>query len=124
MNKKVLSGFPCTNSWSALKPGVSPDIETDIGFKLRSLTAHDNAQTQIATNHNYSQTFERDEFDGILINKSEVSFVFVLVIYFILFLFLFILLYLFIYLCYSYDISGGEFMDNKQFRGILHPVFI
>ena len=55
----------------------------------------DNAQTQITTKQNLDQISERDEFNVIVINMSELLCLFVLVIYFILFLFSLILFYFF-----------------------------
>ena len=87
MNRKPLSGFLHAEKWCALKPDVSPKIEPDNDFKFRALVVPDNAQTQIPIKHNFSQTFERDEFDGRVMNKSEIFCVFWLVVYFTSFFF-------------------------------------
>ena len=55
----------------------------------------DNAQIHITTKQNLDQISERDEFNVIVINMSELLCLFVLVIYFILFLFSLILFYFF-----------------------------
>ena len=73
-------------------------IDPDNGFECRSLTVPYNAQTHIPAKHNFSQTFECENFDERFMNESYVLCVFVLMIYFILFLFLKRLFYLFLYL--------------------------
>ena len=60
----------------------------------------DNAQTQIPTKQNFGQNFKRDEFNGIVMNESELLCLFVIVIF--LPLFLLILFYFFLSFHYYY----------------------
>ena len=62
----------------------------------------DDAQTHIPTKTNFGQNFKRDEFNGIVMNESELLCLFVLVIYFILSSFLLSLFYFFLYFHYYY----------------------
>ena len=87
MNRKALSGFPHTAKWQALKPDVPPGIETNTEIECPARMVPDNSHNQIPIKHNFRQTFECDEFDGIVMNESEVLCVFVLVIYFLFFFF-------------------------------------
>ena len=60
----------------------------------------DDAQTHIPTKTNFGQNFKRDEFNGIVMNESELLCLFVIVIF--LPLFLLILFYFFLYFHYYY----------------------
>ena len=64
-NKKALSCFTETATWPFLRPIKTPVVEPQNGFAVaRAPIGLDDSEVRVTVNHDFSETFERDQLDG------------------------------------------------------------
>ena len=64
-NKKSLSCFTETATWRFLRPIKTPVVEPQNGFTVaRAPKVPDESEVRVTVNHDFSETFEKDQLDG------------------------------------------------------------
>ena len=66
--KTSLANFPEKGTWHLLRPIPTAVVESYNEFTGdRTPTVPDNSYVQISVKHDFSETFEREKFDGVLL---------------------------------------------------------
>ena len=64
-NKKSLSCFTETATWRFLRPIKTPVLEPQNGFTVaRASKVPDESEVRVTVNHDFSETFDKDQLDG------------------------------------------------------------
>ena len=70
--KTELAHFPEMAMWSFLRPIDKPAVQTQNTFsRYKAPTDSYDIDVQVPVKHDFSETFQRDRFDGRFVGKGE-----------------------------------------------------
>ena len=74
--KTALAQFPETETWRFLRPIDTSVVDPQNEFTwARSKTVPDDSDVRVPVKHDFSETFERDNFDGKFVGKGELHYI-------------------------------------------------